>query len=54
MTVTPIAEDFSDIAQRLKTIEAEKKRVLERPLPDAAAAALEQAYGYYAPDYDPA
>jgi len=27
MTVTPIAEDFSDIAQRLKTIEAEKKRV---------------------------
>jgi len=50
----PIAEDFPDIAQRLKEIEAQRKRLVEQPLPDAAAAALEQAYAYYAPDYDPA
>ena len=54
MTATPIAEDFSDSAQRLKAVEAEGQRVREQPLPDPAAAAIEQAYGYWAPDYDPA
>jgi hypothetical protein len=46
-----IAEDFPDIAQRLKEIEADP---LEQPLPDPAAAAIEQAYSYWSPDYDPA
>jgi len=47
----PIIDDFADIAAQLKAVEAEKKRSLEQPLPDPAAAALEQVRGPW-PDPD--
>jgi len=51
----PAAEDFGDIAKRLKEIEAEKAKVLETPLPEVKPdfSSLLGAPIYQA-DYDPA
>ena len=49
---TPIAEEFSYIAQRLKEIEQEKAKLLSVPLPDVQPAYdWKPAAGYLA-DYD--
>jgi hypothetical protein len=54
---TPIAEEFSYIAQRLKEIEADKTKMLSDPLPDVQPIYdgnnWKPAAGYLA-DYDPA
>jgi hypothetical protein len=48
--MTPIAEDFANIAAELKRIEQEKARVLSVPLPEVQPRMGYQ--GYLAQDYD--